>query len=98
MLHDDISYGNMTNEIKVYTRREFRNCDFSYIFLNWNISVTIGANLIKFGTHVVKAYSEGTVSQIFFLDPSFYFMNSRKLCWKKKKKLPDFLHKTKTRT
>ena len=44
------------------------------------MSVTIGANFIKCGTRVVKAYLEGTVSQISFLDPSFYFMNSIKLC------------------
>ena len=34
---------------------------------------------MKFGRHVVKAHSEGTVSQIFDLGSSFYFMNSRKL-------------------
>ena len=34
MLHRDINYVNMSNEIKVRTRREFRNCNFSYIFLN----------------------------------------------------------------
>ena len=33
---------------------------------------------MKFGTHVAKAYSEGTVSHIFYLGPSFYFMKSRK--------------------
>ena len=34
---------------------------------------------MKFGRHVVKGHSEGTVSQIFDLGPSFYFMKCRKL-------------------
>ena len=38
---------------------------------------------MKFGTHVAKAHSEGTVSHIFDLGPSFYFMKSRKLSCKK---------------
>ena len=38
---------------------------------------------MKFGTCIVKAHSEGTVSQIFYLGPSFYLMISRKLCLKK---------------
>ena len=66
----------------MYTKREPRNCNFSYIFLNLNDSVIIGAKLIKFVTHIVKAHLEGTVSQIFYLGPGFYFMKSRKLCLK----------------
>ena len=38
---------------------------------------------MKFGTLVVNYYSEGTVSQIFYLGPSFFFMKSRKFCCKK---------------
>ena len=34
---------------------------------------------MKIGTHVAKTHSEGTVSHIFYLGPSFYFMKSRKL-------------------
>ena len=34
MLHRDIKYVNMSNGMKVRTRRELRNCNFSYIFLN----------------------------------------------------------------
>ena len=36
--------------------------------------------LIKFVTLVVGCHSERTVSQIFYLGPSFYFMKSRNLC------------------
>ena len=38
---------------------------------------------MKFVTLVVGCHSEGTVSQIFYLGPSFYFMKSRNLCSKK---------------
>ena len=34
---------------------------------------------MKIAGHVVKVHLEGTVSQIFYLGPSFYFMKSRKL-------------------
>ena len=33
---------------------------------------------MKFGTCIVKTHSEGTMSQIFYLGTSFYFMISRK--------------------
>ena len=50
-----------------------------YIFLNLIISVIDGAKFMKFGRHVVKGHSEGTVPQIIYLCPSFYFMKFRKL-------------------
>ena len=34
MLHRDINYVNVISGIKIHTRRELRNCNFSYIFLN----------------------------------------------------------------
>ena len=37
---------------------------------------------MKLGTCIVKAHKEGTMSQIFYLGPSFYVMMSRKLCSK----------------
>ena len=83
MLNHDIDVVNMSNEIKSQIKREFRNCNFSYIFLNWNISVIIGAKLIKLCTLVVNAHWEGTVSQIFYLGLSLYFMKSGKFSCKK---------------
>ena len=74
MLYHDINYVNISNEIRLCTKREQRNCYFSYIFFNCNNSVSIGARLIKSGTRIVKIHLEGTVSQIFYLSPSFYFM------------------------
>ena len=32
MLHRDINHENMSNEIKVRTTRESKNCNFSYYF------------------------------------------------------------------
>ena len=41
------------------------------------------AKFIKFGTLLVGCHLEGTMSQIFYLGPSFYFMKSRKFSSKK---------------
>ena len=38
---------------------------------------------MKIGMFVVDSHSEGTVSQFFYLGPSFYFMKSGKLSCKK---------------
>ena len=51
--------------------------NFQYSFWKWIISVIYGPKITKFSTHVVKDHSEGTVSQIFYLGPGFYFMKSR---------------------
>ena len=51
-----------------------RKFNFSIFFLNWIISVIDGAKITKFGTPLVEGHSEGTVSQIFNLGPSFYFI------------------------
>ena len=83
MLNHDINVEYVRNEIKSHTKREFRNCIFSNIFLNWIISVIYGSKFTKFGTHAVESHLEGTVSQIFYLGPSFNFMKSRKLRGKK---------------
>ena len=69
----------MGSIMKVQIIREFGNCNFHYFFLNWDISVKNKAKRIKIGGHVVHIHLEGTVSQIFYLGHSFYFMQSRKL-------------------
>ena len=65
MLYNDLKYVNVANNIEEHTTLEFEN--FQYIFLNWIISVIHEAKVTKFGTHVVKDHSEGTLSQIFFI-------------------------------
>ena len=78
MLNHDSNVVNMSNDIKSHTKREFRNCNFLYIFWNWIISVIYGAKFTKLCTHVVESHSEGTMSQNLYLGPSFNFMKSRK--------------------
>ena len=83
MLYNDVKYLNVANEIEVVKTLEFKNCNFQYILLNWIISVIHGAKITKWGTYVAEHHSEGTVSQIFNLGPSFFFVKSRKLSLKK---------------
>ena len=64
---------------------------FNIFFLNWDISVRNGAKFIKFVILVVGGHTEGTVSQIFHLGPSFHFMKSRKFSCKKWQKVSRFL-------
>ena len=63
MLYHDINNVNVENKIKVSTNREIKNCNFQLIFLNWNISINNGEQMIKFGTFVVGGHSEEIVSQ-----------------------------------
>ena len=47
---------------------------FYVIFLNKDISFTVLDIVLIFGMPVLYTHSEGSVSQIFYLGPSFYFM------------------------
>ena len=73
---------NVIYNIKVYTTWEIENCNYHSTFLNWVVLVIFGANRSTFGTHVVEVHLEETLSQIFNLGPSFYFMKARKLSGK----------------
>ena len=64
-------------------RSETENSLFSLHFLNKDISFNIPYKFLKFDIHVHKGHLEGSVSQIFDLGPSFYFMQSRKKSFKK---------------
>ena len=74
MLFNYINCVNVSNKIEVYTPSKLKICNFQYICLNLIISVIYGAKFMKFGRHVVKGHSEGTVSQIFYLCPSCFFL------------------------
>ena len=50
------------------------NLIFHVIFLNKDISVTTLDITMKFSMTALQIHSEGSVSQIFYLGPSFYFM------------------------
>ena len=69
MLYNDLKHENVGNKIDVHSTREFKNCNFQYIFLNLIISVIDGPKFTKFGTPLVEGHSEGTVSQIFVFRP-----------------------------
>ena len=51
-----------------------KNLIFHVIFLNKDISVTTLGITMKFSMTALHIHSEGSVSQIFNLGPSFYFM------------------------
>ena len=62
----------------IMLRSEIENSLFSLYFFNKDISFNIPRTLLIFDLHVHEAHSEGSMSQIFYLGPSFYFMQSRK--------------------
>ena len=68
---------------------ENRNPIFHFYFFNKDISVTNKVMNFSGNVHVV---SEGSVSQIFDLGPSFDFMLCRKNILKKYQKLPVFFN------
>ena len=49
---------------------------FHVIFLNKDISIIVAGIILKFCMLVLHILSEGSVSQIFYLGLSFYFMQS----------------------
>ena len=49
---------------------------FHVIFLNNDISVTVADIILKFCMSVLHILPEGSVSQILYSGPSFYFMKS----------------------
>ena len=51
-----------------------KNLIFHVIFFNKDISVTTLDISMKFSMTALHIHSEGSVSQIFYLGPSFYFM------------------------
>ena len=57
---------------------------FTHIFLNVNISVTIKGSHLIFSMTFLDIMSEGTVSQILYIRPSFHFMECRKYYYEKK--------------
>ena len=51
-----------------------KNLIFHVIFLNMDILVTTLDITMKFSMTALHVHLEGSVSQIFYLGPSFYFM------------------------
>ena len=74
----------------VRSNSKFENSLFFLYFFNKDISVNIPYKFLKFLIHIYGSHSEVTVSQIFYLGPSFYFMQSRKKVLINNKTLPVF--------
>ena len=58
--------------LKIY--HYFKNSNFPHHFLKLKISAIIKDRHLKFSLLVLIVNTEGRVSQIFYLGPSFYFM------------------------
>ena len=62
---------------------KFEKSFFFLYFLNKDKSFNIPWKILKFGILVNEGYMERTMSQNFYLGPSFCFIKSRKLSLKK---------------
>ena len=62
---------------------KFEKSFFFLYFVNKNISFNIPWRILKFEILINEGYMEGTMSQNFYLGPSFCFIKSRKLSLKK---------------
>ena len=58
-----------------YQNDKSKNLNFDNIFLNVHFSITIAYKDFKFCVLSLHIHSEGTLSQIFNLGLSFYFMS-----------------------
>ena len=68
-----------------------KNLIFHVFFFNKDISVTTLDITMKFSMTALHIHSEGSVSQIFYLGPSFYFMLLCKKCFENIQKVARFL-------
>ena len=55
-------------------REKDKNLIFHVMFLNNDISIPVLDIVLKFRMLVIYIHPEGSVSQIFYLGPSFYFI------------------------
>ena len=87
-MHDDIKYIWMIFLIVKIVSNENENPIFHLHFLNTNISKT---KSLTFSGTVLHVGFEGSLSQIFYLGPSFYLMLCRKKYFEKLPKVTHFL-------
>ena len=69
---------------------KYKNLFIHIIFLNMDISITILDTAMKSCMTLLHIHSEGSVSQIFYLGLSFYFMLFRKKCFENIQKVTRF--------
>ena len=60
--------------IQIYALKSVKFIFFAYIFLNLDNSIIIVHRLLKFSIVILDMITEGTMSQIFYLGTSFYFI------------------------
>ena len=60
--------------LKKYVPKSAKNLNFSLIFFNVDSSFNIENKVFKFSMLIIHIAMQGTVSQIFYLCPSFCFM------------------------
>ena len=72
--------------MRVRSNSKFENSLFFLYLLNKNILVNIPCKFLKFGIHIHEYHSEGSLSQIVYLSPAFYFIETRIVFRKKHKK------------
>ena len=70
-LSNEINYIGVTSD---FMKLLILNLFFHFYFLNMDISLDISTLVIKFYTGALNILLEGTVSQIFYSGPGFYFM------------------------
>ena len=78
-LSELISYMQIDKEVTTSGSQELKNTFFNFYFLIQDIFFPT----ITFHTLIENICMEGTMSQIFDIGPSFYFMKSRKIIMKK---------------
>ena len=57
-----------------FQHKRYEKCFFLYYFLNKDVSLNILLRVLKIYIIILDTIMEGTLSQIFYLGPSFHFM------------------------
>ena len=92
-----MSYLKIGREKAKWGGREHEIRFFDFYILNQDISLNINFPTMKFHTFIENIYTQGTMSQIFYLVPNLKFKNFWKSSWKNNKILPVFDIKLKLR-
>ena len=90
-VYNDIKYIWISLQLINIGSTENESSIFNLYFLNKDISLTNIVKKMKFSRVVLHALAEGSLSQIFDLGLSFYFMLCRKKYFENKPKLTCFL-------
>ena len=79
--YSERAYFSLFNDVyiiligKYFRKLRFFNDFFQFYFLNSDVSVTLHAIKMIFSVSLLKGLLEGSVSQIFDIDPRYHFMS-----------------------